>query len=251
MRHKLQVPFANRPDLLKDAIESSRDIGHTHVWCDGVPIPNDLPDGVIDAATWHVLPPMPSTSVYNMFIQDSWDDDVMFHMHNDTYLEPGVAQKFFDYVQALHNQGDQNPWGVVFSNYDVLSAFNMKAVRDVGYWDTMFFQYTADLDYYHRMRLNGWHIREFGREGVIHGRDTGGSSTVKSDPVYNHRVQWRQRTGFDREYFKLKWGCEPTTYNTHVNNAIKMPGFSKPFENFNAASATRFVPHHRRAGVKA
>ena len=244
MRYKLQVPFANRPDLLKDAIETARDIGNIHVWCDGIPIPFDAP-----SVTWHVLPPMPSTAVYNMFIQDSWHDDVMFHMHNDAYLEPGVAEKFLTHVKHLYDTDEK--WGVVFTNYDVLSAFSMKAVRDVGYWDTMFFQYTADLDYYHRMRLGGWEIREFGREGVIHGRDTGGSSTVKSDPLYNYRVQWRQRTHFDREYFKLKWGTEPTTYNTHVNNSIKMPGFSTAFEGWGRTAPARLGALRRGIGVRA
>jgi hypothetical protein len=232
MRYKLQIPCANRTDLLEKAIDSSRDIGNTHVWLDGISIPFDKPD-----VTWHVLPPMPSTSVYNMFIQDSWDDDVMFHMHNDAYLEPGVAAGFFKHV---HNLFETNPkWGVVFTNYDILCAFNMKAVRDVGYWDTMFFQYSADIDYYHRMRVHDWHILEFPRDGVIHGLDTGGSSTVKSDPVYNYRVQWRQRTHFDKDYFMLKWGTPMPLYKEYTDNTRKPPGFPKEFGNFNPAQQRR------------
>jgi hypothetical protein len=92
----------------------------------------------------------------------------------------------------------------------------MKAVREIGYWDAMFFQYTADPEYYHRMKLAGYSIEEFG-PGVVHrtgaykegDRQDDGSATVRSDPLFNLRTQWRESTGFDKAYYRLKWGGNP------------------------------------------
>jgi hypothetical protein len=215
MKYKLHIPYKNRPDLTLDSIKSNADIGNIHLWPNGdAPDLPDLPAGV----TVRRLPEMSPVDVINMMIQSSWDDDVMFWAHNDCFSQPGAAKEFFDIVEAAHHGSER--WGVYFSLYDILCAFNMEAVREVGYWDPMFFQYTADPDYYHRMAVHNWPIKQWaeGRDGRIIHR---GSMTVRSDPTFNRRVQWRERTKFDKSYYAMKWGGLPGTET-----------FKKPFEHF-------------------
>lgn len=227
MKYKLHCLFANRPDLLRQAVEQVRPIGNIHIWPN-----NGAADPQIPDTTVHMLPPIAPVSAINLMIQSSWDDDVMFWMHNDAFVMPGVAEQFLDAVRNLHQISDER-WGVYFTCYDVLCAFNMRAVRDVGYWDPMYFQYTADVDYYHTLHKAGWPSRDFG-PGVLHlsgnasappeafaippdalpherarisaMNQGGGSATVQNDSLFNQRVQFRAASGFDKRYYALRWG---------------------------------------------
>jgi hypothetical protein len=233
MKYKLHIAYANRPDLAREAAESARDIGNIHLWPNGEnPELTGLPPHIVEE---HILPPLAPVSVINMMIQSSWDDDIMFWMHNDGWARPGVAKRLLRFVTDLHNS--DRKWGVVWTLYDVLCCFNMKMVREVGYWDPMFFQYTGDMDYYHRIRRAGWDIVEFG-PGVVHrdGSSTdpnvgeggvsrldamrSGSITVKTDKQLRLRTEFREQSRFDKDYYKFKWGGLP-----------EKEVFKKPFED--------------------
>lgn len=218
MKYKLHIAYKNRPDLTMDAIKSTREIGNLHLWPNG-----DAPDFsneflAEEKVTVRRLPEMSPVDVINMMIQSSWEDDIMFWAHNDCFCQPGAAVDFFNFVKGLHEH-HKSDWGVCYGLYDILCAFNMTAVRKVGYWDPMFFQYTADPDYYHRLTIAGFPpIQGPGHEGPIEHR---GSMTVRSDPTFNRRVQWREKTKFDKSYYAMKWGGLP--------GAEK---FAKPFQEF-------------------
>lgn len=200
MNYKLHIPFVNRVDLLEQAVLSVRDIGNIHVWLDGVGAPN------IRNVTFHWLPPLPFTSVMNLMIQSSINtmDDIMFFMHNDGLALNNADRKLLKAAVTKHLKGEH--WGAIFTTYDVLCAFNVAALKDVGYWDTMFLQYTGDVDYYHRLRSAGWTIDQIKCE-VLHQNDA--SNTVKADPLLNARTQWREQTGFDKSYYQWKFGGMP------------------------------------------
>lgn len=222
--YKLHIAYMNREDLLRDAVESARLIGNIHLWSDGVPSPD------IAGVEHHALPPLPNVAVFNLMIQSSWDDDWMLWLHNDGLILPGVADRFMAYLSDL--PADKR-WGLVMTTYDVLCAFNMRAVREVGYWDTMFFQYTVDVDYYRRLLLADWPILQFGNgnnEDVQHrkpnGDPHGGSNTIQADALYNYRIQLRNHTGIDGAYFMCKWGVHEKHW-ADVNQ-----GFKTPFEDF-------------------
>lgn len=240
MKYKLHIAYANREDLAKEAVESvlPEFKGHIHLWPNGEnPVLTGLPPHVAEE---HVLPPLSPISVINMMIQSSWHDDVMFWMHNDAYCQPGVAANFLSWIEERKDEH----FGVAFTNYDVLCAFNMRAVREIGYWDPMFFQYVADDDYYHRLEKAGWFVLDYPNgAGVLHRKSVregdpvqggGGSNTVMSDPVYNHRVQFRARSGFDGEYYKLKWGGLP---GNRPNKGREQ--FDIPFQDFIRANESR------------
>lgn len=216
MKYKLHIAWANNEELTRAAVASAADIGNIHLWPNnGAGVLTDLP-----VVKQTVLPEITPVSVINMMIQSSWDDDVMFWMHNDGFARPGIAQKFLETVTAHHLDPNDEKWGAIFTKYDVLCAFNMKAVREVGYWDAMFFQYTADPEYYGRMARAGWRFvnnPEMWGDGVEHR----GSMTVRTDKLFNFRTQWRERTRFDKKYYEFKWGGQ-----------IGHETFSKPFEDF-------------------
>ena len=212
MRYKLHIPFGSRIDLLREAVESVRDIDNIHLWADGIACPRDIPDVEI-----HEPGLVSIVSLINMCLHASWDDDVIFLCHNDMFAKPGVAKQFLEFVQRAF-EGDNKRWGIALSHYDVLCAFNMAAVHDVGPWDTMYFQYHADVDYYRTLRAAGWQELDSGlKDGVIHH----GSQSVKSDPLFNHRTRFRTRTRFDHQYYAFKWG-----------GMQGQERFSKPFQDF-------------------
>jgi hypothetical protein len=200
----------NREDLTRDAVASARPIGNIHLWPNNGAGALDLPD-----VTQHVLPPISAVAVINMMIQASWDDDVLFWAHNDMRCPPDTAQKFLG--RATEKFLDDAKWGVLFSTYDVLCCFNMKMIRDVGYWDPFFHQYVADVDYYRRMKLKDWSEEYY--LSVEH--RNGGSSTIKDDPIFNERIQIAAR--FGHEYYAAKWGGNQgrEQFTTPFRNLLK------------------------------
>jgi hypothetical protein len=138
----------------------------------------------------------------NMCIKTSWDDDVMFWMHDDAEALPGVAKQFLRFISMRENSTN---WGLYFTNGDKLCAFNMMAIREIGWWDTMFFQYMADIDYHYRLRLARWPVLDSGITGVLHPE----SRTAKEfDPIYMKKIQFIDGTQFDKHYYEFKWGGE-------------------------------------------
>jgi hypothetical protein len=125
MKYKLHIAYRNREDLTREAVASVRDIGNSHLWPNNGAQALDLPD-----IEQHVLPDMSPVSVINMMTQASWDDDVMFWAHNDCFAHPGAAADFLKATEELFVSDKK--WGVHFSLYDTLCAFNMRAVREIG-----------------------------------------------------------------------------------------------------------------------
>lgn len=231
MKYKLHFPFGSRVDLLRAAVESARDIGNIHLWADGIECPRDIPD-----VTVHEVAPVTIVSLMNICLKESWDDDVAFFMHNDAYAKPGVAQHFKEYVESCFSRPG---WGVIFSHYDVLCAFNMKAVHAVGYWDTAYFQYTADTDYYHTLKVNGWKVIDFPdghefRDGVVHY----GSTSIKSDKIHAAKVRFFGAMKAPHSYYAMKWGG-PEGHER----------FKIPFQDI--VEGRRQIQHYYRRGQRA
>jgi hypothetical protein len=226
MNYKLHMAYANREDLAVEAVGSVLDIGNIILWPNGDNA--DQLGNIAGVRSVRRMPPMAPVSLINLMIHDSWHDDVMFWMHNDALALPGVANRMLQRVRELH--ASDKKWGVLFTHYDVLCAFNMKCVREIGYWDPMFFQYVADVEYYHRMRKAGWTTEEFG-PGVVHrvgpykpgDPENDGSVTVRSDPLFAHRTAFRGQTQFDNQYYELKWGGFPgrEKYDRPFGNTIR------------------------------
>src|SRR5260370_10865519 len=123
-------------------------------------------------------------------------------MHKDAVADSDTPEKLLELVQQLFEA--KRNWGAVFTNYDVLCAFNMEAVRNVGQWDTVLPQYFADNDYYRRMAIKGYEIIESGLN-VQH--QNGGSNTIRGDD--SMKTNNNRTFKLYAYYYASKWGQVP------------------------------------------
>jgi GT2 family glycosyltransferase len=104
--------------------------------------------------------------------------DVVDDRPLESEAEAGMDIRFLDRVEQTWRTDPQ--FGVIFTHYDALCAFNMKAVRSIGPWDSLFTGYFSDVEYYGRLRRYGF--KEIATEiSVIHHR----SMTIRSDHARN------------------------------------------------------------------
>jgi len=201
VRYILGISYVNRKDLLYKAVASVKEM-----WPHTIVIDNsdgrDLRGDAFLAGKVHVFePPVPLTVPQKFnYLQELAEErkcDVYLHMHDDAEAEKGSAAAFLEAVRALRKSGRR--WGIAFTNYDVLSAFNMEAVRKTGEWDGTFLQYCSDNDYYWRLHLAGY---EFVWTGVPVKHY--GSSSTWSD-MYRAAV-FKVVLPLHGRYYKKKWG---------------------------------------------
>ena len=123
--------------------------------------------------------------------------DYFFWSHHDCVVTPEQIERTKDYLKSIEDPR----WGIVFTYYDVFCAFNTQALKEVGGWDTLRFQYyTGDKDLYHRFDRAGWNKHDIGGEGVTHFP----SSTMNR---CEERMQIVNRIArVEDEFYKEKWG---------------------------------------------
>ncbi len=207
MKYLLGIPYVNRPDLLRLAVNSVQCMWpHTFILDNS---PNgeiqrakaDWPVAVRRATAGLTLSFSESMNVIATAAQTA-GCDAYFFMHNDAEADPGTAEKLLKFVEAALIS--KRKWGVVFTHYDTLAALNVEAVAEIGPWDGTLSQYYADNDYYRRLRLAGYEPIEAGLPVKHH---NGASSTFKSDP----KRELLNRVTFPLygAYYRAKWGGDP------------------------------------------
>lgn len=200
------IPYVNRPDLLRRAVESVSDLwpgacildnsehGEIYLQADRWPIP----------VHWHAGISLTFSQSMNYFLHlaKRKNNKLCLMMHNDAEALPGTASALLNH--AVMAAAEQRRWGLLFTHYDTLVAFNMEAVAHVGSWDTCLPQYFSDNDYYRRLRLAGWETIDTGLP-VLHHEDA--SNTLKADP---QRLQSNNITfPLYAQYYAAKWGGAP------------------------------------------
>lgn len=194
------IPVVNRLDLLRKAIAS---IPLDDRW--QVEVINNtgslLPD---DIAAGDCNPDYPLTATQSLnwmqnLAKTAWNEPFYFFMHNDAEAGDGTMEKLFQATVELHAR---EKWGVIFTNYDALAAFNVEAFDAVGGWDENFKGYFSDNDVYRRLRMAGYPTFEAGFP-VEHL----GSQTIHSDP----ERQRQNSIDFPAAalYYEKKWGGSP------------------------------------------
>jgi hypothetical protein len=133
--------------------------------------------------------------------------DVLFYMHNDAETYEHTFPRLLSFVEQL--QQENHKWGLVYTFYDILAAFNMEAIRQAGPWDMNLPMYFSDNDYYRRIKLLNYELVESHLPMIHHG-----SSTIKSDPV---RLIINGITfPLYQSYYQQKWGGEPGKETFHI-----------------------------------
>lgn len=213
MKYLLGIPSVVRPDLLKRAVQSVEPL-----WPSTLIIDNSA-DG-LDPQGWPLpilRPAVPLTFSQTMNLlyrlaEERRCDSLLF-MHSDAEAGAGSPERFLTIVEEATMSGRR--WGVAYTNYDALAAFNMGMMREVGPWDTVLPHYFADNDYYRRIRLARYDILETGLK-VKHKV----SSTIRNDRRYG----FLNKVTFPlyQSYYVAKWGgpAGAETYDRPFNGKV-------------------------------
>ena len=203
MRYIHGIFVVNRPDLLKLAVQSVKclwphafildnspggHIGMEHKW----PIPVVRPNVPLSTAQG-------MNFMYRMAREQG--ADAFGYQHNDAEAGKGSARKYLKVVKDAFSRGRK--WATVFTYYDLIAGYNVRAVDEIGEWDTHFPQptYHFDVDWFHRARLCGYELIESGVPMTHH---NGESNTIKSDD------HWQRLNALkfpmNETYYLAKWG---------------------------------------------
>ncbi|OGX61199.1 MAG: hypothetical protein A2189_06380 [Paenibacillus sp. RIFOXYA1_FULL_44_5] len=203
--YTLGIGYVNRADLLRQALDSI-----PMLWPNTFVVDNSEHRELQNHAEINGIVPIINPSVplsfsqtMNLLQKEALNQgcEVLLFMHNDAIAHEGTPDRLLELIRSLQQEGRK--WGAVFTHYDVLVAFNMKAVQEVGSWDTNLPQYFSDNDYYRRMRLAGYEMIESGLP-VTH---QNGSSTLHADP-YRNMVNGILFP-LHAQYYGKKWDGEP------------------------------------------
>jgi hypothetical protein len=211
MKYIVGIPYRNRIDLLQDAIDSIKCYWDNLVLIDNSGCQELSTQGFgKDFLIIEPIVPLTFTQSQNAFIRIANERacDFYMYMHNDAVAENGTPEKMLDFIQQLFDT--ERFWGAVFTNAvdgfqpDLLAAYNMEAVHNVGLYDTVFPDYFTDCDYYRRMIIKGYELINSGLK-LIH--QNGGSNTINSDYMLKS-INNRKHVLY-RQYYIAKWGGEP------------------------------------------
>ncbi len=225
MKYIVGIPYRNRIDLLRDAINSIKCYWDNLVLIDNSGCQELSTQGFgKDFLIIESIVPLTLTQSHNTFIQIANEKacDFFMFMHNDAVADKGIPENFLELVQQLFDE--KRNWGALFTNEvagshpDLLAAYNMEAINNVGLYDTVLHDYFSDWDYYRRMIIKGYELIDSGLN-LIH--QNGGSNTINSDRMMNllHHITFLLYRG----YYIRKWGGEPgkdqytIPFSTHNN----------------------------------
>jgi len=151
------ISYIGGPDYLKKALASigEKHLPKTYVINSSEPLELQWSP----SAQWHehIMPvPLSHTQTHCYLQSLAHGLDALFVMHNDCEAEPDTIDKLLESIGTLDKK-----WGVVFTHYDALAAYNPKMFAEVGTWDWRLFpSYYSDNDYYRRVKLAGYLLIE-------------------------------------------------------------------------------------------
>lgn len=239
MKKFIFIPVVNRFDLLEKAARSVK----LNLYDEYIIFNNseqNIPEEIYSGTDFKVLTPerrMTFTETQNAMRQYAIDNNFDFYsfMHNDGEIHDDTDLELVKYAETISEN-----WGVIFTNYDVLCAFNTKAFQDIGPWgdEAWPFQqngYLLDNDYYRRVRSKGYVIKEItDREITYVPMDrVGGVSHVGSATLKDKKeaTDWDLQIKGIYEHYIKKWGGEPGQekyiheYDIDPNKKINFPNW--------------------------
>ena len=217
MKKFIFIPVVNRFDLLEKAVKGIKlDLYDEYIIFNNSE--QEIPEGVYSGTQFRIWQPerrMTFTETQNIMRQYAIDNEYNFYsfMHNDGQVHDDTDIELVKYAESCSEN-----WGVIFTNYDVLCAFNTKAFEKIGVWGdenwpTQQNGYLLDNDYYRRVRSLGYVIKELGdREITYVPMDrVGGVSHFGSATLKNEREQslWDSQIKNIYDHYSKKWGGEP------------------------------------------
>jgi len=190
------IRVENRFDLLRKAVDSIPEFHNLLTIVDNSPkgLTGEWP-----CTVYHPPVPLTFTQTHNWWFANARGRGAKFiiWMHADAEAVDGGHIRLVEWALT-----ETRKWYTLWTSYDAMAAVNLKAIEEVGGYDTHIEKYTCDNDLTWRMRLAGWPPIDTG----IFTKHLG-SSTIKSDPqllFLNDIVH-----GLSTEYYKRKWGGLP------------------------------------------
>lgn len=260
MKKFIFIPVVNRFDLLEKAVKSIK----TGLYDEYIIFNNsesEIPAEVYSGTQFRVWQPerrMTFTETQNEMRQYAIDNSFDFYsfMHNDGEVHDDTDIELVNFAESCKEN-----WGVIFTNYDVLCAFNTAAFEKIGVWGdkdwpTQQNGYLLDNDYYRRVRSHGYSIKEITDREVTYvpmdrvgGVSHFGSATLK-DP--KEQALWDTQVRSIYDHYVKKWGGEPGQekyiheYDIDPNPGINFPNWFdgiKASTNFeNVLSSYKGIP---------
>jgi hypothetical protein len=182
MKYKHFIPHVNNPHLTRLALNSVKDeLGENVVIIDNsedLEIYNDK-ENWLPAKVRVPSQPLTTAQTMNWIRQMSIDEnlDVFGFQHNDGEPPIETVKTLYDIAEKHVQINDR--LGIVFGAYDIICIFSVKAVKEVGKWDWLYFPfYHLDNDYYERMKQMNYMIVSLELECKHH---NDASSTIKTD----------------------------------------------------------------------
>lgn len=206
MRYIHGIPTVNQPDLLELAVRSAQPF-----WKHGFILDNSVDGWIGRDRAWPVpvvRPSVPLSVAQSMnFLHRlalEAGADVFFYQHDDAEADPDSARRLLETVEEICRGGSR--WATVFTHYDILSAYQVAAVGDIGPWDSAFPQpnYHVDNDWFHRARLKGYALIE---TGILITHHNGSSSTIRG--CHTRRRVNDVTFAMNEDYYRRKWGGPP------------------------------------------
>ena len=119
-------------------------------------------------------------------------------------------------------------WGAIFTNYDSFIIFHTEAIKQVGPWDTFYFHYVSDNDYYNRLHNQHYYIHTLDNSlSFIHHIT---SNTLKYDLCY--KIQLNLIYDYQILYYYHKWGKYIHNYDYfEINTKMYTYPFQKLISN--------------------
>lgn len=134
-------------------------------------------------------------------IARKYNSDILIMMHSDMEVtDEKKLLEFMNYLEDLQKDKSKN-WGVVFTHYDALCAFNIDCMDVIGPWDNNITHYPIDVDYYYRIKKYGFECLDYGGDWVEHHA----SSTVRKNIMMEY-INYIHTNQCNNSYYHKKWG---------------------------------------------
>ena len=207
MKKFIFIPVVNNFDLLEKAVRSVK----PGLYDEYIIFNNseqELPVFIYRGTQFRVWNPekrMTFRETQNIMRSYAIDNQYDYYsfMHNDGEINDDSDIKLIEMAESL-----QEPWGAIFTHYDVFCAFNTNAVNTIGEWGDPLWSkeqqsgYYLDNDYYRRLEKNGYKQMQIMGCQVSHFA----SNTIKS-PEEHKKWEAQQQPVLD--HYRKKWGDLP------------------------------------------
>jgi len=197
------IPVVNNLNLLEKAVKSVKpNLYNDYIIFNntGQKIPTSIYQDT-QFRVWDPIEPQSFMETQNMMRQYAISNNFDYYcfMHNDGEIQDNSDINIINYVENL-----KEPWGVVFTLYDVFCAYNTKAVEIVGKWGDPLWPkqktgYFLDCDYYRRLKMHGFPEFNLPHSNILHAV----SNTIKDSKELEI---WLSQKELVVAHYEKKWG---------------------------------------------